>query len=130
MRDATAEAYELVEHGLLNEEEFRDFAFANAAGMWCSMNPKFFEGTIVEGEVEKLLDGRTVAAESRTDAARINASKRGRISRRLPLSVRGQKPPGKTEGVRGMKQEAAGRIHPFTGVEFLESLRDSREVWI
>jgi hypothetical protein len=36
MRDVIAEAYELVEHGLLNENEFRDFAFANVARMWCS----------------------------------------------------------------------------------------------
>jgi hypothetical protein len=29
-----------------------------------------------------------------------------------------------------MKQEALRTDHPFTGAEFLESLRDSREVWI
>jgi hypothetical protein len=55
MRDVTAEAYELVEHGLLDEDEFRDFAFANAATMWCSMNPNFFNSTIVEAEVAKVL---------------------------------------------------------------------------
>jgi 4-hydroxyphenylacetate 3-monooxygenase len=29
-----------------------------------------------------------------------------------------------------MKQETPGTAHPFTGAEFLESLHDSREVWI
>ena len=33
MRGVTAEAYELIEHGLLNEDEFRDFMFTNAARM-------------------------------------------------------------------------------------------------
>jgi len=68
MRDVTAEAYELVEHGLLNEDEFRDFAFANAARMWCSMNPNFFKGTIVEDEVAKLLGTETAPAEGRSEA--------------------------------------------------------------
>ena len=68
MRDVTAEAYELVEHGLLNEDEFRDFAFANAARMWCSMNPNFFKGTIVEGEVSKLLETETGRAQGRSEA--------------------------------------------------------------
>jgi hypothetical protein len=68
MRDVTAEAYELVEHRLLNEEEFRDFAFANAARMWCSMNPNFFKGTI-EGGVAKLLGTETAPAEGRSEAA-------------------------------------------------------------
>jgi predicted TIM-barrel fold metal-dependent hydrolase len=71
MRDVTAEAYELVERGLLNEDEFRDFAFANAARMWCSMNPNFFKGTIVEGEVAKLLGGRTARTEGDGDEATV-----------------------------------------------------------
>jgi len=69
MRDVIAEAYELVEHGLLNEDEFRDFAFANVARMWCSMNPNFFKGTIVEGEVAKLLRSGTARAEDRSHQA-------------------------------------------------------------
>jgi hypothetical protein len=73
MRDVTAEAYELVEKGLLNEDEFRDFAFANAASMWSSMNPNFFKGTIVEGEVAKLLNGRTTRADGESDAARVRS---------------------------------------------------------
>ena len=29
-----------------------------------------------------------------------------------------------------MKLETAARIRPFTGAEYLESLRDGREIWI
>jgi predicted TIM-barrel fold metal-dependent hydrolase len=55
MREVTSEAYELVERGLLNEDEFRDFTFTNAARMWGSMNPDFFKGTAVEPEAAKVL---------------------------------------------------------------------------
>jgi predicted TIM-barrel fold metal-dependent hydrolase len=71
MREVMAEAYELVEHGLLNEDEFRDFTFANAARMWCSMNPNFFKGTIVKGEVAKLLGGGTDGLGEKSDAATV-----------------------------------------------------------
>ena len=54
-REVTSEAYELVEHGLLDEDEFRDFTFTNAARMWGSMNPNFFKGTVVESEAAKVL---------------------------------------------------------------------------
>src|SRR5260370_39673426 len=59
MREVTSEAYELVEHGLLNEDEFRDFTFTNAARMWTSMHPDFFKGTVVESEAAKVLGAQT-----------------------------------------------------------------------
>jgi predicted TIM-barrel fold metal-dependent hydrolase len=71
MRDVTAEAYELVEHGLLNEDEFRDFTFANEAGMRCSMNPNFYKGTIVEGAVAKLLGTGTASIGVGSDPATV-----------------------------------------------------------
>ena len=74
MRDVTAEAYELVEHGLLNEDEFRDFTFANEARMRCSMNPNFYKGTIVEGAVAKLLGTGTAGTGSRSDAATVTSN--------------------------------------------------------
>jgi hypothetical protein len=74
MRDVTAEAYELVEHGLLNEDEFRDFTFANVARMRCSMNPDFFKGTIVEGEVAKLLGGGTARSSGGSDSATVRSN--------------------------------------------------------
>ena len=55
MRDAAHEAYELVEDGLLSEENFRDMVFTNAVKFWTSTNPNFFQGTIVEGAVKREL---------------------------------------------------------------------------
>jgi predicted TIM-barrel fold metal-dependent hydrolase len=55
MTEVTAEAYELVEHGLITEDDFRHFVFANPARLWASMNPDFFKGTAVGCEVQQLL---------------------------------------------------------------------------
>jgi hypothetical protein len=55
MTDVTEEAYELVEYGLISEDDFRDFVFANPARLWTSMNPDFFKGTTVEGAVKQFL---------------------------------------------------------------------------
>lgn len=48
MGDIAAEAYELVEDGLISEGDFRDFVFANPVKMWTHMNPDFFKGTVIE----------------------------------------------------------------------------------
>lgn len=55
MNAVLAEAYELVEHGLLDAADFRDFAFVNPAMLHAGMNPDFFKGTVVAGDVAKLL---------------------------------------------------------------------------
>jgi predicted TIM-barrel fold metal-dependent hydrolase len=55
MTEVTEEAYELVEHGVLTEEDFRDFVFTNPTSLWTGMNPDFFKGTVVEQAVTKLL---------------------------------------------------------------------------
>jgi predicted TIM-barrel fold metal-dependent hydrolase len=55
MRDPLPEAYELVEDGLLTEDNFRDFVFANAVRLWGTQNPQFFEGTRVAKEAAALL---------------------------------------------------------------------------
>jgi hypothetical protein len=55
MRDAAVEAYEGVEHGLMTEEDFRDFVFVNPVKLHCGMNPDFFKGTVLEREAEKAL---------------------------------------------------------------------------
>src|SRR5437773_3595561 len=47
MRDPLPEAYELVEHGVITLDNFRDFTFANAVHLWGAQNPRFFEGTVV-----------------------------------------------------------------------------------
>jgi predicted TIM-barrel fold metal-dependent hydrolase len=55
MTEVTEEAYELVEHGLITEQDFRDFVFRNPVRMWASMNPRFFAGTAIEDAVGRFL---------------------------------------------------------------------------
>jgi hypothetical protein len=57
MREVGEEAHELVDDGVITEEDFRDFVFANPARLWTDMNPDFFKGTVVEGQVAKLPKG-------------------------------------------------------------------------
>jgi predicted TIM-barrel fold metal-dependent hydrolase len=44
------EAYELVEHGILDTEQLREFVFANPIRFYASLNPEFFAGTAIETE--------------------------------------------------------------------------------
>jgi len=53
--EVTEEAYELVEHEVMTEDNFRDFVFVHPAKLWTDMNPNFFKGTVVETAVKKLL---------------------------------------------------------------------------
>jgi predicted TIM-barrel fold metal-dependent hydrolase len=53
MSEVLEEAYELVEHGLISEANFRDFVFANPASLHTGMNPEFFQGTVVEDAVAR-----------------------------------------------------------------------------
>jgi hypothetical protein len=48
MAEVVPAAYELVEHGLISDDDFRDFMFANAVRFWGEVNPDFFRGTVVE----------------------------------------------------------------------------------
>jgi len=47
------EAFELVEEGIVSEEDFRRFAFASPVALWTASNPRFFEGTLVAEAVAK-----------------------------------------------------------------------------
>jgi predicted TIM-barrel fold metal-dependent hydrolase len=58
MVEATEEAHELVEGGLITEENFRDMVFTNPVEFWTSTNPDFFKGTIVADAVNKALRER------------------------------------------------------------------------
>ena len=49
-----AEAYGLVDAGLLTLEDFRALTWTNPAWLHLRMNPDYFKGTTVEGEAEKL----------------------------------------------------------------------------
>jgi predicted TIM-barrel fold metal-dependent hydrolase len=55
MSDVVPEAYELVEHGLLTDDDFRDFMFTNAVRFWGEVNPDFFKGTVVEKQAAEVL---------------------------------------------------------------------------
>jgi hypothetical protein len=55
MAAVVPEAYELVEHGLLTDDDFRDFMFGNAVRFWGEVNPDFFQGTAVEKAAAQVL---------------------------------------------------------------------------
>jgi predicted TIM-barrel fold metal-dependent hydrolase len=55
MTDVIPEAYELVEHGLITDDDFQHFMFTNAVRFWGEVNPDFFKGTIVERQAQEVL---------------------------------------------------------------------------
>jgi predicted TIM-barrel fold metal-dependent hydrolase len=55
MNEVLKEAYELVEHGLLDRGDFKEFTFTNAVRLHAGMNPDFFKGTVVAAAVDDLL---------------------------------------------------------------------------
>jgi predicted TIM-barrel fold metal-dependent hydrolase len=62
MAAVVPEAYELVEHGLLTDDDFRDFMFGNAVRFWGEVNPDFFKGTVVEKAAAEVLARPAVRA--------------------------------------------------------------------
>jgi predicted TIM-barrel fold metal-dependent hydrolase len=56
------EAWEMVEHGLITEENFREFTFSNAVELHGGMNPDFFKGTVVERAAQEVLAQSAPAA--------------------------------------------------------------------
>jgi hypothetical protein len=61
IRCVLLEAYEMVEDGLVSEEDFSRFAFSNAAKLFTDTNPQFFEGTEVETAVKDVAGGMGTA---------------------------------------------------------------------
>jgi predicted TIM-barrel fold metal-dependent hydrolase len=55
MLQVLPEAYEMVEDGLLTEDDFRDFTFGNAVKLWGTNNPRFFEGTVIAKQAAEAL---------------------------------------------------------------------------
>jgi predicted TIM-barrel fold metal-dependent hydrolase len=55
MTEVVPEAYELVEHGVITDDDFRDFMFTNAVRFWGEVNPDFFKGTVVEKQAAEVL---------------------------------------------------------------------------
>jgi predicted TIM-barrel fold metal-dependent hydrolase len=62
MAEVVPEAYELVEHGLIDDNDFRDFMFTNAVRFWGEVNPDFFKGTVVEKAAAAVLAQSAPAA--------------------------------------------------------------------
>jgi hypothetical protein len=54
MSEVLEEAWELVEHGLITEDDLREFVFTNPARLHTTLNPDFFKGTVVEDAIAKL----------------------------------------------------------------------------
>jgi hypothetical protein len=50
-----AEAFELVERGILDADQLRDFLFVNPVRFYASLNPTFFAGTAIEKEAADVL---------------------------------------------------------------------------
>jgi predicted TIM-barrel fold metal-dependent hydrolase len=55
MAEIVEEVYELVEDGLVDERDFRDFTFENGVRLHGGMNPDFFNGTAVEEAAARVL---------------------------------------------------------------------------
>jgi len=55
--EVLAEAYEMVEHGWIDEDAFERFLFTNPAHFYTGTNPAFFKGTAVEADVDRFLAG-------------------------------------------------------------------------
>ena len=51
------EAYELLERGILDAGQLREFVFTNPARFYASLDPDFFRGTVVEKETAAVLSG-------------------------------------------------------------------------
>jgi hypothetical protein len=55
MTEVLEEAWELVEHELVDEQGFRELTFTNPVTLHGRMNPDFFQGTVVEAAAEREL---------------------------------------------------------------------------
>ena len=60
MAKVVPEAYELVERGLITDDDCQDFMFANAVRFWGEVNPDFFNGTVIERAAADVLARATV----------------------------------------------------------------------
>lgn len=55
MAEVLEEAWEMVDHGWIDADAFRKFTFEHPARFYTGTNPRFFEGTVVEGAVAALV---------------------------------------------------------------------------
>jgi predicted TIM-barrel fold metal-dependent hydrolase len=66
MTEVLAEAHELVDDGIITDDDFRDFVFTFPLEFWTGMNPNFFKGTAVEKPAEACLKANGGTAASPT----------------------------------------------------------------
>jgi hypothetical protein len=64
MTDVFTEAHELVDEGLMAEEDFCDFVFGNPVRLWASADPDFFKGTVVEKQAADYLARESAPRQS------------------------------------------------------------------
>ena len=57
MTEVLEEAWEMVDHGWIDQDAFEKFTFTNPARFYTGTNPDFFKGTVVESAVDQLLAG-------------------------------------------------------------------------
>jgi predicted TIM-barrel fold metal-dependent hydrolase len=53
MRGVLNEAQELVDEGIISQEDFRDFVFTYPVEFWTAANPDFFKGTAVDRQIAR-----------------------------------------------------------------------------
>jgi len=61
MSQVLLEAWELVEHGHLDREQFAEFSCGNTIDMLTANNPRFFDGTVIEDFARRALAARSDA---------------------------------------------------------------------
>jgi predicted TIM-barrel fold metal-dependent hydrolase len=69
MSEVLTEAYELVDEGLMAEEDCRDFVFGNPVRLWAGANPDFFKGTVIEKQAAEYLARENAPRQSATARA-------------------------------------------------------------
>jgi predicted TIM-barrel fold metal-dependent hydrolase len=57
MAEVLEEAWEMVDHGWIDEEAFKKFTFSNPVRFYTETNPAFFKGTKVDAAVDQFLAG-------------------------------------------------------------------------
>ncbi len=62
MNEVIEEARELVDDGLITDDDFRHYTITNAASLYAGMNPGFFKGTVCESAVAQWLANRAPKA--------------------------------------------------------------------
>jgi hypothetical protein len=58
MAEVLEEAWEMVDHGWIDEAAFEKFTFANPVDFYTGTNPSYFKGTVVEAAVDAYLAER------------------------------------------------------------------------